>query len=125
MRCDSCPGKGILEPVPISTEIDKKQENSGYSLINTKHVMALIVALFCVYIVYDIIKQKITFVKGYETKIVFLYDNDAFRDTHLNEVKDINEYTQNGWEIKSSRRATGLYNSAGTEYTLQKPIYGP
>jgi hypothetical protein len=64
-------------------------------------------------------KQKV--IKGYDTKIVFILDEES-------SYTDINEETRQGWEIKSTRRAfkKGYLRSLdkwGTEYTLQKPIY--
>lgn len=63
-------------------------------------------------------KQKV--IKGYDTKIVFILDEES-------SYKDINDETRQGWEIKSTRRAVKkdyfLGDKWGTEYTLQKPIY--
>lgn len=66
-------------------------------------------------------KQKV--IKGYDTKVVFILDEES-------SFKDINDETRQGWEIKSTRRAFkkdySTYPSQekwGTEYTLQKPIY--
>lgn len=59
-------------------------------------------------------------ITGYETKTVFIKDSDT--------SKDINDYSRQGWEIKSQRRAwSALFEGAdkewGTEYSIQKAIY--
>ena len=63
-------------------------------------------------------KQKI--ITGYETKIIFVQENNYESN------KRFNELTTAGWEIKSSRRAwTGSRRDMkwGTEYSMQKAIY--
>ena len=67
--------------------------------------------------------QKIT---GYETKIHFVGESDYSSESEFKRL------TQSGWEIKSSRRAWtrkpyAIYDTDkdwGTEYTMQKAVYG-
>jgi len=66
--------------------------------------------------------QKEKHITGYDTKVVFIADDES-------SYKDINDETKQGWEIKSTRRAwkyggfDGLQHVWGTEYTLQKAMY--
>ena len=63
-------------------------------------------------------------ITGYETKVLFVGESDYSAES------DFRKATQSGWEIKSSRRAWTNHEYRygekqwGTEYTLQKPIYG-
>jgi hypothetical protein len=63
-------------------------------------------------------------ISGYETQVFFVSDADYTSQSEFRRL------TEAGWEIKNSRRAWTkhpyLYDQKqwGTEYTLQKPIYG-
>lgn len=62
-------------------------------------------------------------VVGYKTTTVFIEDEPISSISPT-----INQFTESGWEIKSTRRAweKGFKLGEqrwGTEYTLQKPIY--
>lgn len=103
------------------------QEKSTSIVIPSPPTLVAI-AIGCVIILSGYVlfsKPKAQVVTGYETEILFVEDSNYSAESKFNEL------THSGWEIKSSRRAWASESRPyadvklwGTEYTLQKPIYG-
>ncbi len=69
-------------------------------------------------------RPKPQVITGYETKILFVGEDDYSASSEFREL------THSGWEIKNSRRAWAKHpykydqKQWGEEYTLQKALYG-
>ena len=110
-------------PPPASSLESVISAGSRLSRLLVLFTAALIFLTIFIVIIFSILPQNNTEkIIGYETKIVFVGDDDFAANAEFEQL------TKSGWEIKNSRRAWEKHpfkydeKSWGSEYTLQKPM---
>lgn len=94
-------------------------------ILDFEYFIIFIIALFILFTSCSIDeKSKEREILGYETRTVII---DQYNSYQYGSSGDLNSFTEQGWEIKTSRDADlyiqGMKFLDRIEYTLQRPIY--
>lgn len=110
---------GYSDWIPIDGFLTRIRSSNQWLKIAVPFLLAIVVVGLLL-----LARPKPQVITGYETKILFVGEDDYSASSKFREL------THSGWEIKNSRRAWAKHpyrydeKQWGEEYTLQKALYG-